>query len=75
MGGMVIAVILQRRYRGFCGRREARLVLARKRQRWYLEDTGARTIQHFFRSIMFVPASDVIKQGLKSPSLSLFMIV
>ncbi|KAE9018524.1 hypothetical protein PF007_g7634 [Phytophthora fragariae] len=52
--GMIIAVILQRRYRGFCGRREARLILARQRQRWYLEDTGARTIQHFFRSIIIL---------------------
>ncbi|KAK1940489.1 F-box/LRR-repeat protein 4 [Phytophthora citrophthora] len=52
--GMKVAFSLQRRYRGFCGRRQARLVLARKHQRWYLEDTGARAIQHFFRSIMFV---------------------
>ncbi|KAG2831018.1 hypothetical protein PC118_g1712 [Phytophthora cactorum] len=52
--GMIIASSLQRRYRGFCGRREARLILARQRQRWYLEDTGARTIQHFFRSIIIL---------------------
>ncbi|ETO71262.1 hypothetical protein F444_12365 [Phytophthora nicotianae P1976] len=52
--GMVIAFSVQRRYRGFCGRREARLRLARQRQRWYLEDTGARTIQHFFRSIIIL---------------------
>jgi len=52
--GMIVALTLQRHYRGFCGRREARLLVARRRQRWYLEDTGARVIQHFFRSIMFV---------------------
>ncbi|KAG7377615.1 F-box only protein 41 [Phytophthora pseudosyringae] len=52
--GMRIVFTLQRRYRGFCGRRNARLILARRRQRWYLEDTGARTIQHFFRSIIIL---------------------
>ncbi|KAL3658854.1 hypothetical protein V7S43_016219 [Phytophthora oleae] len=52
--GMTVAFALQRRYRGFCGRRKARLALARQRQRWYLEDTGARTIQHFFRSIIIL---------------------
>ncbi|KAG1689624.1 hypothetical protein DVH05_002131 [Phytophthora capsici] len=52
--GMTVALSLQRKYRGFCGRREARLALARQRQRWYLEDTGARTIQHFFRSIIIL---------------------
>ncbi|OWZ17381.1 hypothetical protein PHMEG_0008679 [Phytophthora megakarya] len=52
--GMIIACMLQRRYRGFCGRRDARLILARQRQRWYLEDAGARTIQHFFRSIIIL---------------------
>ncbi|KAF1794190.1 Leucine-rich repeat domain, L domain-like [Phytophthora cactorum] len=67
--GMIIASSLQRRYRGFCGRREARLILARQRQRWYLEDTGARTIQHFFRSIMFRNqdpsyVADVALQGI-----------
>ncbi|KAJ8566785.1 hypothetical protein ON010_g6335 [Phytophthora cinnamomi] len=60
--GMIIAVTLQRRYRGFCGRREARLILARQRQRWYLEDTGARTIQHFFRSIMCVHALEDVEE-------------
>ncbi|RLN54497.1 hypothetical protein BBJ28_00013539 [Nothophytophthora sp. Chile5] len=50
--GTAIAQMLQRNYRGFCGRREARLQLARRRQRWYLEDSSARRIQHFFRSIM-----------------------
>ncbi|EEY70062.1 uncharacterized protein PITG_06628 [Phytophthora infestans T30-4] len=52
--GMTIALSLQRMYRGFCGRRDVRLIMARKRQRWYLEDTGARTIQHFFRSIIIL---------------------
>ncbi|KAL4167342.1 hypothetical protein KRP22_012828 [Phytophthora ramorum] len=52
--GAIIAVTLQRRYRGFCGRREAHLVLAQQRQHWYLEDTGARVIQHFFRSIIIL---------------------
>ncbi|KAG2765798.1 hypothetical protein Pcac1_g22675 [Phytophthora cactorum] len=50
----------------FLGRERKRRVAARKitrwlrckldarRQRWYLEDTGARTIQHFFRSIIIL---------------------
>ncbi|CEG35707.1 F-box protein containing LRR [Plasmopara halstedii] len=51
---LVVAIMIQKRYRGFCGRREARYVLECKRQRCRLKDTCARIIQHFFRSIVIL---------------------
>lgn len=52
--GVTIAVALQCLYRGFCGRLRAGLRLAKVRQIWYTRDVSARSLQHFFRSIMIL---------------------
>lgn len=60
---LIVARTLQKRFRGYCGRRRAHCVLAHQRQCWYREDAGSRTIQHFFRSIVLVHSQLVVTIG------------
>lgn len=50
--GTTIALNMQAFYRGYVGRLHFRIALAKSRQKWYTTDVSARTVQHFFRSIV-----------------------
>lgn len=52
--GLLIAENLQRAYRGYIGRVRFRVALAVARQQDYRVNDAARTLQHFFRSLMYV---------------------
>lgn len=51
---VVVAANIQCFYRGYIGRVRFRVTRALARQAWFTRDRSARTLQHFFRSIVYV---------------------
>ncbi|KAF1318178.1 Calmodulin protein 3, partial [Globisporangium splendens] len=56
--GVIIALNMQAFYRGYIGRLRFRIMLAESMQTWYMRDASARSIQHFFRSIVYALQDD-----------------